>query len=114
MVLFWPEVRYCSTFTNELPSYELSTYVPIPMISTDRTYRVQKWRSKLLPALMAIEDNLFFMNLKVLFQICFLRECLIAPSKLTFKGSLSGVHPQMIEKIVPFPEKHPATDVIAL
>ena len=50
----------------------------------------------------------------MLSQVGLLREALFTTGLLTDKGSLSRVHPQMIEKVVPLPEKHLAVGLVAL
>lgn len=67
----------------------------------------------MLSALSAIDFLLLFVDFDMLVQIRFLSESLWAPRILTLKGALLGVHSQMIEKVVPLPEKHAASEVFA-
>ena len=48
----------------------------------------------------------FLMNSYMLVKICFLSKRLSTKGFRTQKWAFSRVHPQMIEKIMPFPEKH--------
>jgi hypothetical protein len=50
----------------------------------------------------------------VLIQIGFLSEALVASRLSTVKRPFSSVDSEMVEKVMPFPEKHLAAIVVAL
>ena len=78
------------------------------------TYLQQVLSLQAAVAQSAAEFESALVHRQMLGQVRLLREALVASGLLAHKGSLPSVHSEVVEEVVPFPEKHLAVTLIAL